>query len=232
VPGPAREAALQASGLQALTDDVGLAVLDQLMACAQGHVAVLPAGGLDPFMVPATGGAASGVAARRAVRSLLAEQLRIPADDIADDAPFGTLGLDSLHLRGFATVLEERFAISIPVTELFRVNTVQSLAEHLLASGAGFGAAPGVLPSAVAPLPPRSPPPPPASDGRIAIIGMAGRFPGCADLDAFWQALHDGRDLVSEIPPDRWDWRAHLTAPGMGAASSPGSTASMPPSLG
>ncbi|GGC57490.1 hypothetical protein GCM10011504_39720 [Siccirubricoccus deserti] len=222
--GPAREAALQASGLAALTNDAGLAALDQLLAGGEGHVAVLPVGGPDPVMapvavraVPAAGGAASGTAARQAVRALLAEQLRIPAGDIADDAPFGTLGLDSLHLRGFATVLEERFSVPMPVTELFRVNTVQALAEHLLASGAGFGAAPAapaVLPSAAAPLPLRSALP--ASDGRIAIIGMAGRFPGCADLDAFWQALRDGRDLVGEIPPDRWDWRAYRTAPGMG----------------
>ena len=120
-------------------------------------------------------------------------------------------------MQGFARVLEERFGVSMPVTELFRVNTVQALAEHLLACGAGLDAAPAaprVLPSAVASLPPQVSPE--ASDGRIAIIGMAGRFPGCADLDAFWQALRDGRDLVGEIPSDRWDWRAHRTAPGMG----------------
>ena len=45
-------------------------------------------------------------------------------------------------------------------------------------------------------------PAPAVSD--IAIIGMAGRFPGAPDLDTFWQALAAGECLVSEVPPDRW----------------------------
>jgi phthiocerol/phenolphthiocerol synthesis type-I polyketide synthase E len=35
------------------------------------------------------------------------------------------------------------------------------------------------------------------SDGNeIAIVGMAGRFPGCADLDTFWRNLRDGVELI------------------------------------
>jgi len=41
--------------------------------------------------------------------------------------------------------------------------------------------------------------------GAIAIISMAFRFPGdLADESSFWQALRDGRDLVTAIPADRW----------------------------
>lgn len=40
---------------------------------------------------------------------------------------------------------------------------------------------------------------------QIAIIGMAGRFPGAPDLDAFWRLLCDGRDAVGPLPADRWD---------------------------
>ncbi len=45
-------------------------------------------------------------------------------------------------------------------------------------------------------------------DAPIAIIGMSGSFPAAPDLDTFWENLRDGRDCISEIPPDRWDWRA------------------------
>lgn len=38
----------------------------------------------------------------------------------------------------------------------------------------------------------------------IAVIGMAGRFPGAADLEGFWQNLADGVPAVSEIPGERW----------------------------
>lgn len=40
----------------------------------------------------------------------------------------------------------------------------------------------------------------------IAIVGMSGVMPQSDNLDDFWQALHDGKDLVTEIPRDRWQW--------------------------
>ncbi|MFF0854551.1 amino acid adenylation domain-containing protein [Streptomyces sp. NPDC003280] len=43
----------------------------------------------------------------------------------------------------------------------------------------------------------------------VAVIGMAGRLPGSADLEEFWAHLAAGDDLVGEIPADRWDWRDH-----------------------
>ncbi|GAB4194997.1 MAG: hypothetical protein OHK0022_11420 [Roseiflexaceae bacterium] len=47
------------------------------------------------------------------------------------------------------------------------------------------------------------PPPEP-----IAIIGMACRFPGGADsVEGFWDLLQQGRDAISEVPGERWDWR-------------------------
>ncbi len=40
----------------------------------------------------------------------------------------------------------------------------------------------------------------------IAIVGMACRVPGGAeDPDAFWQLLVEGKDVVGEVPPDRWN---------------------------
>ncbi|MBJ7901758.1 beta-ketoacyl synthase N-terminal-like domain-containing protein [Streptomyces sp. DSM 110735] len=39
----------------------------------------------------------------------------------------------------------------------------------------------------------------------IAIIGLDARFPGADSLDAFWAALCDGADSITEIPRDRWD---------------------------
>ena len=39
----------------------------------------------------------------------------------------------------------------------------------------------------------------------VALIGLACRFPGAADLEEFWSLLKAGRDGVGEIPDDRWD---------------------------
>lgn len=53
------------------------------------------------------------------------------------------------------------------------------------------------------------------SEGAIAIVGAACRFPGAAGLEAFWRLLIDGIDAVSEIGPDRWSTRFfHHPKPG------------------
>jgi acyl transferase domain-containing protein len=45
----------------------------------------------------------------------------------------------------------------------------------------------------------------------IAIIGMGCRFPnGANSPQTFWEALRDGRDGVTEIPPERWDADAYF----------------------
>jgi PfaB family protein len=38
----------------------------------------------------------------------------------------------------------------------------------------------------------------------IAVVGMAGLFPGALDLDTFWQNIVNKKDAVIEVPPGRW----------------------------
>ncbi len=44
----------------------------------------------------------------------------------------------------------------------------------------------------------------------IAVVGMAGRFPGAPDVESFWQLLMDRGDAIRPVPPDRWDATAQL----------------------
>jgi acyl transferase domain-containing protein len=48
------------------------------------------------------------------------------------------------------------------------------------------------------------------ADRRIAVIGMACRFPAAPDVDAFWSLLREGHDAIRSVPPERWQ----LAAPG------------------
>jgi thioester reductase-like protein len=38
----------------------------------------------------------------------------------------------------------------------------------------------------------------------IAVVAMACRFPGADGPDAFWRLLRDGREAITEVPPERW----------------------------
>lgn len=42
--------------------------------------------------------------------------------------------------------------------------------------------------------------------GEIAVIGMAGRFPGARSVEDFWRNLKSGKNSVTDIPLDRWEW--------------------------
>src|SRR5580704_16786342 len=55
------------------------------------------------------------------------------------------------------------------------------------------------------------------SKDRIAIIGIGCRFPGGVnDTESFWKLLAEGREAVSEVPPDRWNVERFFdTEPGL-----------------
>ncbi|WP_347836683.1 beta-ketoacyl synthase N-terminal-like domain-containing protein [Gracilibacillus sp. JCM 18860] len=42
---------------------------------------------------------------------------------------------------------------------------------------------------------------------------MSGLFPGGQDLDDFWENLVLGKDCITEIPKERWDWREYYGDP-------------------
>jgi polyketide synthase PksN len=44
-------------------------------------------------------------------------------------------------------------------------------------------------------------------DEDVAVVGMSCRIAGANNPDEFWRMLDEGRDMISEIPADRWDWR-------------------------
>ncbi|KJZ69255.1 hypothetical protein HIM_11358 [Hirsutella minnesotensis 3608] len=53
-----------------------------------------------------------------------------------------------------------------------------------------------------------------ADNGKIAIIGMSGRFPDSKDNDAFWQILSQGLDVHKRVPALRWDTNTHVDPSG------------------
>ncbi|KAF7590070.1 hypothetical protein BBP40_003272 [Aspergillus hancockii] len=45
---------------------------------------------------------------------------------------------------------------------------------------------------------------------KLAIIGYSGRYPDANTNEEFWQLLHDGRDVASITPSNRWDVKTHV----------------------
>jgi acyl transferase domain-containing protein/SAM-dependent methyltransferase len=152
--------------------------------------------------------------ATRFFTTIVADTLKIATADIDPAAPLERYGIDSLLVVQLTTALR---AVIAPVssTLLFEVRTIDALAGHFIATRRGE----------VERLVQAAPPPPvsqprPAGGGAVAaarpeeprtsaldvaIVGVAGRYPGAETLGEFWENLKAGRDCVTEIPPDRWD---------------------------
>jgi acyl transferase domain-containing protein/thioesterase domain-containing protein/acyl carrier protein/ubiquinone/menaquinone biosynthesis C-methylase UbiE len=181
-----------------------------------------PAGPVEPAE-PA--GIDPGVLRDR-VCGVLADQVRqllkVSADDLDADVELSEYGLDSVVISHLVSMVNDALGVDLKPTALFEYPTLRGLAGHLTAeAGPGLAGRLGLQPAAkpavrepVREVPEPVAPPRPATTGRggatgepVAIIGMSGRFPQADDLDAFWRNLSEGRDCISEVPADRWDWR-------------------------
>ncbi|MCC5467312.1 type I polyketide synthase, partial [Pelosinus baikalensis] len=47
------------------------------------------------------------------------------------------------------------------------------------------------------------------NNGDIAIIGVSGRYPGAKNIGELWINLQAGRDCITEVPKERWDYHAY-----------------------
>ncbi|MCX7293787.1 SDR family NAD(P)-dependent oxidoreductase, partial [Janthinobacterium sp.] len=169
------------------------------------------------------------------VRNLLIQTasalLKVRIQDIDPDAELNDYGFDSVSLTGFGNRLNQDCGTRISPTLFFEYPTLNALAAFLAREYAElfvsrFGAG-TVAARAAASAPPASAPLPaparqrrgagvrgparstePAARDAIAIIGMSACFPQAGDLDTFWRNLAEGKDCITEIPADRWDWRA------------------------
>lgn len=179
------------------------------------HLTVEPAaGGPRP---PQAGDLAPAV--RELLVAEIAEIVKLDPARIEPDRAIGEYGFDSLSFSKLANQIVKRLSVDITPALFFEYTTVDEVAGHLVETyPAELAAHLTPQPVAVTPEPAPEPdvtavverlPERPAGPEPIAIIGMHGILPGSADLAEYWRNLDAGRDLVNEIPEDRWDWREY-----------------------
>jgi polyketide synthase PksM len=230
-------AALEQEGFEAvsfLADDLHELGQQVIAAGSNGqvrqHGASAPAAQAAPAPAPAPVPAAHGAVHAAAplrercvayLQGVVARALKMDVAQVAPGRPLTDFGLDSILVVGLTNQLRKAFP-GITSTLFFEMQSVAALADHLLEHQRGHvEALLGTVPAAASPQPlvrpirtaraQAAPSAPSASAGGIvdvAIIGVSGRYPQAADLDEFWRNLAAGRNCVTEIPADRWDWKA------------------------
>lgn len=167
-----------------------------------------------------TDGHLGGAALRRAVvarlRAQVAAELRVDANEVDSRASLMTLGLDSLAVERLGAALGRWVGAPLPATLLFRLPTLDDVADYLTTEhGAKMRAALGVAetvrageaerPRRRAPAVVERPVREDMSDSPIAILGTGCRLPEADDPAALWSLLARGGDAVREIPASRWN---------------------------
>ncbi|MFF3838340.1 SDR family NAD(P)-dependent oxidoreductase [Streptomyces sp. NPDC001930] len=139
------------------------------------------------------------------------------ASDVPQDTGFFDLGLDSIMAVDLSRELSLAFGIRLKVADIFNHPTITALARYIAERAADpSAAAPPPAPRPATTPTPTATTPQPATDPTgpaagttarepVAIVGMAGRFPGADSVGELWDLLREGRDAVATVPADRWD---------------------------
>jgi acyl transferase domain-containing protein/acyl carrier protein/short-subunit dehydrogenase involved in D-alanine esterification of teichoic acids len=203
---------VKAAGLTELSVEAGVAAFRTLLASdVRGCVTVLGRTGEHaegvarlnesrPEPVPDPGGI---------VRRALAGVLAVEPSSVDDHVSFLDLGLDSLGIADLAGALESVTGAVVDPADILLYPTVAAL------SGRLAGRAPVTVRIEEQPVVP------PSYPTAIAVIGVAGLFPGASSVGELWDLLRTCGNAVGTIPSARWDWRAHYDeVPGPGTTVS------------
>ncbi|MBO1582981.1 beta-ketoacyl synthase N-terminal-like domain-containing protein [Bacillus sp. XF8] len=159
------------------------------------------------------------------LQDIFARHMHISMSEVRPDKGYFELGLQSSQLLAVMQEVESELGVALSPTLLFEYTTIRELARYLaehVTLPLGWEEVederevkgrkvddPKLLTKAAQKVTDQE------LDGDIAIVGMAGRFPGAANIAEFWSNLVDGKDCITEVPPSRWDWKqfSHLTSP-------------------
>lgn len=165
--------------------------------------------------------------------AMLAETLGIETTTLRPGLPFERYGFDSLLAVEMVEKLEKWLGVSLSATLFFETLNLNGVADHLLRQWPEAVATALPAPTdhsrpsnTVKPDNASSPPaepvrtpttaaepvatqPAPALHTRpkgrdIAVIGLAGRYPGASNLTQFWDNIASGRHHFTPVPADRW----------------------------
>lgn len=157
------------------------------------------------------------------VKLKLSLVLKMPVEEVCLDDPLSEFGFDSISLMELLSSFIDNYPIEIDVTVFFQHQTFGSFSIYLFENfrdafiqesqlltdsiEPAFNATPVINnDGAVETMPnvkQQQAPDSHRSMHDIAIIGMAGQFPGSKNLDEYWQQLIDGKLMYNELPRER-----------------------------
>ncbi|MRN51865.1 SDR family NAD(P)-dependent oxidoreductase [Paenibacillus monticola] len=168
--------------------------------------------------------------AEQLLKEAVAGVVKLPVARVDIRESFERYGLDSVMSMDLTRELERVFG-ELPKTLFFEFRTISDLADHFVEKYADALIVQGqvteiqgstkltstargtetLLPAAryLKDIPALQSTKEIAVSQDIAIIGLSGKYPMADTLEQFWANLKDGKDCITEIPADRWDYRQY-----------------------
>ncbi|MES2824532.1 MAG: SDR family NAD(P)-dependent oxidoreductase [Pseudomonadota bacterium] len=157
------------------------------------------------------------------LKGLVSEETKLAAEQIDSQERFESFGFDSIMIGRFNANLGRDLGV-LPKTLLYEYETIVELAQYLtqeaqpalsllfnledsvkdVAIQLGDNQTVSTVTENIQPIS--------FADKRkddieqIAIIGVHGYYPQSGDLDAYWENLKQGKDLIDVVPENRWDF--------------------------
>ncbi|MBG6133277.1 polyketide synthase PksN [Aquimarina sp. EL_43] len=174
------------------------------------------------------------------IKKQLSELFKLPSHKIDPLAPLEKYGIDSILAMNLTNQLEKTFG-SLPKTLFFEYQTIHELTDYFINSHLAkltslfTSASEKNSQEKNKDIPIASPIGTRSEQGNsrgikrsrkieisvdkknnvdtdpIAIIGLSGRYPKATNIEAYWNNLRDGKDCITEVPKNRWDWQEYYS---------------------
>ncbi|WP_312588782.1 polyketide synthase Pks13 [Corynebacterium dentalis] len=133
---------------------------------------------------------------REWLRNWVAETTGLPADQITDDRAMEEFGLSSRDVVVLSGDLERLMGVSLDATVAYEFNTINALSDFVINGRQRPTASTGQRSHSGAQLSPE--------DRDVAIVGIAGRYPGANSAREMWDMFVGYKSGVGELPAGRW----------------------------
>jgi len=125
------------------------------------------------------------------ISKVWSELLQIPLIGINDN--FFEIGGTSLLAQRVSTKLRQQFNLELPVTKIYQYPTISELSDYLETGVSKIDYLNFSKPKTD------------RQSGDVAIIGMAGRFPGAPTINELWKVLKEGKETITFFKPEELD---------------------------
>ncbi|KEO76200.1 MULTISPECIES: type I polyketide synthase [Paenibacillus] len=160
------------------------------------------------------------------IRMITSDILFVDKDTIEMDTDYSEYGFDSISTTDFINRVNQKFHLELTPPVFYEFVNMGSFVSYLKdnytervaslytvnSSTSSFHSDESAKEAVVEPADIPSNIPAQAFENAnepIAIIGVACKMPQSDNLNEFWLNLEAEKDLITEIPPDRWNWEEY-----------------------